>query len=70
MPSNERRKLDDFVQRAHARGRKLRFWAAPDRADAWRTLSAAGVDLINTDDLPGLAKFLRETASVGEKAAD
>jgi hypothetical protein len=60
MPAAERAKLDDFVRRAHARGRKLRFWGSPDRLDAWRALSAAGVDLINTDDLAGLAKFLRE----------
>jgi hypothetical protein len=67
MPAAERAKLDDYVRRAHARDRKLRFWASPDRLDTWRTLSAAGVDLINTDDLAGLARFLREkTASSGK----
>jgi hypothetical protein len=67
MPAAERAKLDDYVRRAHARGRKLRFWASPDRLDAWRTLSAAGVDLINTDDLAGLAKFLRQKPSADAK---
>jgi hypothetical protein len=60
MPADEQAKLADMVKRAHARGRKIRFWAAPDRLETWRALSAAHVDLINTDDLAGLAKFLRE----------
>jgi len=60
MSADEQAKLVDMVKRAHARGRKLRFWAAPDRLETWRALSAANVDLINTDDLAGLAKFLRE----------
>lgn len=59
----ERAKLLELVSKAHAKGRKIRFWAAPDRSDAWRELHAAGVDLINTDDLEGLARFLRKTQS-------
>jgi glycerophosphoryl diester phosphodiesterase len=55
----ERAKLREFATKAHAHGRKLRLWGAPDNADAWRELNTAGVDLINTDDLAGLAKFLR-----------
>ena len=43
--------------------RKLRFWATPDRpgparAALWRELLAAGVDLLNTNDLGGLRAFL------------
>jgi hypothetical protein len=55
----ERQKLHDFVKRAHDSGRQIRFWASPDTVAAWRELQAAGVDMINTDDLPGLAEFLR-----------
>ena len=33
--------------------RTVRFWAAPDKVNAWKTLHDAGVDLINTDDLKG-----------------
>jgi hypothetical protein len=62
MPAAEQAKLADIVKRAHARGRKLRFWAAPDRRETWSALAAAGVDLINTDDLAGLGKFLREVS--------
>lgn len=60
MPDEERNKLAAIVERAHRGGRKLRFWAAPDRREAWQALADAGVDLINTDDLAGLANFLRE----------
>jgi hypothetical protein len=55
----DRAKLADAVAKAHARGRRIRFWATPDTIDAWRALRAAGVDHINTDDLAGLEKFLR-----------
>jgi hypothetical protein len=63
LEPEERKKLADAVEKAHAGGRKIRFWATPDRVEAWRELDAAGVDLINTDDLAGLAAFLRERAA-------
>ncbi|MEV6911674.1 phosphatidylinositol-specific phospholipase C/glycerophosphodiester phosphodiesterase family protein [Amycolatopsis sp. NPDC051071] len=64
FPAAERAKLHDIVKRAHAAGQRVRFWATPDVAgpdrDAlWKELVAAGVDHLNTDDLPGLANFLR-----------
>ena len=55
----ERIKLHGIVKQAHARGRRVRFWATPERVALWRELREAGVDLINTDDLPGLRAFLR-----------
>jgi glycerophosphoryl diester phosphodiesterase len=58
MPANERAALQQWVQRAHAQRRKVRFWNTPDRADAWRILLEAGVDIIGTDDLDGLQRFL------------
>ena len=63
MPPEEQRKLKDIVARAHAKGRLVRFWATPDvpspaREALWRALLAAGVDLLNTDDLQGLQEFL------------
>lgn len=59
----DRQKLRDYVNRAHAKGRKVRFWGAPDKPAAWREFQAAGVDLINTDNLAGLEAFLREQAA-------
>lgn len=65
MPASERQKLHDIVETAHANGQRVRFWATPDadtpaREAVWRELIAADVDHINTDDLAGLAEFLRE----------
>ena len=38
----ERAKLRDAVARAHAQGRKIRFWAAPDNEAAWSELARLG----------------------------
>lgn len=59
FPEVERRKLEDLVRRAHARGQRIRFWAALDRPEMWNAQAEAGVDLINTDRLAELAQFLR-----------
>lgn len=64
MPADERAELQEIVDTAHAAGQRVRFWATPDvagpeRDAVWRELVANGVDHINTDDLAGLAAFLR-----------
>jgi hypothetical protein len=64
MPADQRAKLRDIVTTAHRAGQRVRFWATPDtpgpeRDAVWHELVAAGVDHINTDDLKGLADFLR-----------
>ncbi|MDZ4684593.1 MAG: phosphatidylinositol-specific phospholipase C/glycerophosphodiester phosphodiesterase family protein [Planctomycetaceae bacterium] len=60
LPDAERQKLTAFVEQAHARGRLVRFWATPEKEAMWRELAAAKVDLINTDRLADLRKFLLE----------
>ncbi|GGP05607.1 phosphatidylinositol-specific phospholipase C/glycerophosphodiester phosphodiesterase family protein [Nonomuraea glycinis] len=65
MPEAERAKLREIVATAHRDGQRVRFWETPDTAgiarDAiWRELVAADVDHLNTDDLAGLQRFLRE----------
>jgi hypothetical protein len=65
MSESERQRLRDIVETAHAQGQRVRFWATPDdrseaRQAVWGELVAAGVDLINTDDLEGLQQFLLE----------
>ena len=59
LPAEERTKLLQLVQRTHDQGRRLRLWAAPDNTAGWKELFEAGVDLLNTDKLPELEKFLR-----------
>jgi glycerophosphoryl diester phosphodiesterase len=58
FPPEERKKLRDYVRKAHQQGRQVRFWATLDKEFVWRELAAAEVDFINTDDLAGLRKFL------------
>jgi hypothetical protein len=60
IPAAEHDKLVGFVRSAHAEGYRLRFWATPETPAAWTELRKAGVDLIGTDDLPGLMAFLRK----------
>jgi hypothetical protein len=68
LPAEEQAKLDSMVKIAHANGHLVRFWATdshyvPARQNMWATLLDAGVDIINTDDLAGLADFLRNRAN-------
>ena len=63
MPETERAELHAYVETAHSKGYRVRFWATPDQAgparDAiWTELHNAGVDHINTDDLAALDAFL------------
>jgi len=59
MPEDERTKLRELVRQAHVQGRRLRLWAAPDNEAGWKELREAGVDLLNTDHLAEMEKFLR-----------
>ncbi len=59
MPSDEKQKLGEIVSQAHLQQRKIRFWGVPDNESTWQQLLLADVDLINTDKLAELAKFLR-----------
>ena len=63
MPEAERKKLREYVAKAHRHGRLVRFWATPESPAFWRELLDAGVDLINTDKLAELQKFLLERAA-------
>jgi len=60
LPDEDQLKLRRIVEQAHREGRRIRFWGMPDSPMVWRTLANSGVDLINTDDLKGLGRFLRE----------
>jgi alkaline phosphatase len=54
-------KLKSTVEAAHAAGKKIRFWNAPDNKTAWETMEKLGVDYINTDKIDALAVFLHKT---------
>lgn len=63
LPEEDWQKLQDLVLAAHKQERRIRFWATPDRPEAWAVLKKANVDLINTDDLEGLSEFLQTAAT-------
>lgn len=74
MPAGERVRLHEIVATAHARGQEVRFWATPDlalpnREALWRELVAADVDVLNTDDLGGLQRFLLAEDPAEQQAA-
>ena len=59
-PAAARAALKRAVDAVHAEGKRFRLWNLPvDGPAVWGLLYDAGVDLINTDDLAGLAKFIR-----------
>lgn len=60
LPKSTRRRLDEAIAKAHAQGRKIRFWATSDNPVVWRELYDAGVDLLNADNLDRLRDFLLE----------
>lgn len=58
LDKEQRIRLRKITAQAHQQGRKIRFWGVPDNASFWEELRAAEVDLIGTDNIPELSKFL------------
>jgi phosphoribulokinase len=56
----QQEKLAEHIRNAHAHGRKLRYWNAPDNETFWKILHDAGVDLINTDRLGAFRNFIKK----------
>lgn len=55
-----RQKIQLLMSDAHAKGKTFRFWGTPDFKEAWEELMALDMDVIVTDDVAGLAEFLRK----------
>lgn len=58
IPPSETQKLAFYVAEAHRNGSKVRLWAAPQNKAVWSELLKCNVDLINTDHLSSLRRFL------------
>lgn len=58
MPIAERKKLRSIVTKVHQEGKRLRFWATPEKESLWKVLKEEQVDVINTDMLIELDRFL------------
>ena len=59
IPANERTQLSKLIREAHHLGKPVRFWAAPDTADAWKELMNLNTDYINTDKVKELSDFFK-----------
>lgn len=70
MSAEERAKLHEMAKQVHEKGRRLRFWSTPETEACWRELVAAEVDLIGTDDLNMLARFLNAMPAGGGATAN
>lgn len=58
LPENDVSVLKSAVSKAHRLQKPVRFWNAPDEANAWNSLMLLQVDYINTDHIDSLAIFL------------
>jgi hypothetical protein len=59
FPPDQKSKLISLLKKAHEKHRRVRFWGGPDLPNYWREMLRDGVDIINTDDLPGFDRFSR-----------
>ena len=58
FPSTQYEILSELVKSVHLEKKEIRFWGSPDNQNTWRTLLLADVDLINTDNIEQLKKFI------------
>lgn len=58
MNPGDQAKLKRMVIKVHRAGKRLRFWALPDRKKGWQVAYLSGVDLINTDKLAELREYI------------
>ena len=58
MPVDAKDRLIQYVQAAHQNDLKVRLWASPDNTKVWKALLDCGVDLINTNNIQKLKRFL------------
>lgn len=55
----DKKLLEHVIDSVHMAGKTIRFWAAPDNEASWILQMKLGVDLIGTDKIDELARFLR-----------
>lgn len=58
ISKEEYKKLKDLIDKAHADGREIRFWAGTNKKRVWSVLIDAGADWINVDRLKRFRKFM------------
>ena len=60
IPEKEKKKLTAIVKCAHEQGKLIRLWASPENENVWKELLNCDVDLISTNELEKLRRFLEK----------
>tara|TARA_R110002072_G_scaffold174303_5_gene329516 strand:- start:13341 stop:14156 length:816 start_codon:yes stop_codon:yes gene_type:complete len=60
LMKDELQRVIRLTRKAHRQGRAIRFWAAPDRKEAWAAFYDLDIDYICTDQPKKAAAWLRE----------
>jgi len=58
IPANDEARIREVIIGAHKLNMPIRFWASPDFQNAWEKLEAIGVDILNSDNIDELSKYL------------
>lgn len=65
--SKDIKTVSEMVSKTHQEGKKLRFWASPDKEKVWRFLLDNKVDLVNVDSLQKFNKYILKRKSDNSK---
>jgi alkaline phosphatase len=60
LPGKDDSVLVIAIAKSHRLNKPVRFWDAPDAANAWHYLELLQVDYINTDHIKGLADYFKQ----------
>jgi alkaline phosphatase len=60
LPAEDRNKIKQIIDTAHALKKPFRFWAAPDAEQSWKLQMELHADFIGTDKIKELGNFLRK----------
>lgn len=61
LVKEDQQRVDAVVNKAHAWGKPVRFWGAPDFVSAWmKLISHVKADIINTDHVEAIVTFFKD----------
>ncbi|PWJ57204.1 alkaline phosphatase [Dyadobacter jejuensis] len=59
LTDEDKRKVNEVIEKVHSQGKKIRLWATPDAVNPWKMLMNLGLDYINTDHVQELGAYLK-----------
>lgn len=60
MKSDDDTKIKTLIRTIHSKNKKLRFWATADNTETWKYLMKNDVDILGTDEVTKLVRFLQQ----------